>query len=113
MTTTQTYWTAHEKVTNRPLTTINSADSEAFTSVGRNFGAVNWRVAEMRSIEIIMCFDDRSWDTDFVAIPDELWKQQNTDDVVSWLMDNIDPPECVQIGVYDWQEDQEDQEGEE
>ena len=55
-------------------------------------------------IEIIMCFDDNSWGTDFISIPQALWEKHNTDEVVEWITEN-DSRECVQIGVYNWNDD--------
>jgi hypothetical protein len=56
---------------------------------------------KMVTIEFYMLFDDKTWDTDFIAIPESVFKTGNHDKMVEWVTLNEKFSDNVElIGVY-------------
>jgi hypothetical protein len=60
----------------------------------------------MKKVELILCMDDHTWQTRECEIPVAIYNKKNTDDVAAYIAENGGFNDCVQVGVYNWMEDQ-------
>jgi hypothetical protein len=56
---------------------------------------------KMVTIEFYMLFDDKTWGTDFISIPESVFQTGDHNKMVEWVTLNEKFDDCVElIGVY-------------
>ena len=57
-------------------------------------------------LEIILCFENRTWGTEVVDIPPVLYASHNRGAIEQWLITSRKYENVAYIGIYNWMEEE-------